>query len=494
MKSWIESFKFVSQKNILNEENCGYVFFFAKDSKVKFKQIIQKHALSWQQKSLLQSSKELIYFTGNFGPVWILSPHRKAKSINFQKPLQESDYAWSRDIVGSLVSHFKIHQLKCVYVEMMNTKDDQELGMLVGMGLGAYNYREVSENQTSILPQVFVSKQNGVIKKGILEDAVVRANAINLARHWVNLPPNELNCKTFPHILKNLKWPSTTKLEIWDSTRLKKENMNLLLSVGQGAEVPPCLVRIKYRPKKKSSQKPIAFVGKGITFDTGGLDIKPSSGMRLMKKDMGGSAAVAALAYWVSHAKYPRACDFYLALAENAVDGKSFRPSDVIRSRSGMKVEIDNTDAEGRLVLADALDVACQSGVDEPEYVIDVATLTGAIKVALGADVAGLFSNDDDLAAKILKGSQQAGDFCWRMPLVEKYFSSLSSVFADFKNSSEGFGGAITAALFLQRFTRGKKWAHLDIYAWNDKPSGALLMSGGSGQGVQALIQFLKDI
>jgi leucyl aminopeptidase len=253
-------------------------------------------------------------------------------------------------------------------------------------------------------------------------------------------------------------------------------------------------VHLRYRPAKKSKRKPLAFVGKGITFDTGGLDIKPSSGMRLMKKDMGGAASVIATALWVAESAYEHPCDFYLALAENAVDAEAFRPSDVFTARNGLRVEIDNTDAEGRLVLADGLDVAVtQKGADEPECVIDVATLTGAIKVGLGAEIAGLFSNDDELANALTRAGHRAGDLNWRMPLYDKYFASLSSPFADFKNSGEGFGGAITAALFLQKFVRAKKWAHLDVCAWTDKAQGALQATGGSGQPVQCLIEFLES-
>ena len=240
--------------------------------------------------------------------------------------------------------------------------------------------------------------------------------------------------------------------------------------------------------------KPVAFVGKGVTFDSGGLDIKPSSGMRLMKKDMGGAAAVAGLAMWAHRVNYSKPLDFYLALAENSVDGKSFRPSDVITARNGLQVEIHNTDAEGRLVLADALDVAVtQTKADEPEMVIDVATLTGAIKVALGADLAGLFTNDDDLAEKLSQAGQAAGDLSWRMPLLSKYNGASSSHFADMVNAVDGFGGAITAALFLEKFVKQKSWAHLDIYAWTEKATGSLQAAGGNAQGLYCLIEFVKN-
>jgi leucyl aminopeptidase len=279
---------------------------------------------------------------------------------------------------------------------------------------------------------------------------------------------------------------------VWDQKKLLSEGMNLIAATGGGSDTPPRMVRIKHRVKGKT-KKPIAFVGKGITFDTGGLDIKPSSAMRLMKKDMGGAAAVLGLAYWAVHSGYGRDCDFYLALAENSVDARSMRPGDVYTSRAGYVVEIDNTDAEGRLVLADVMDVAAtQKGKDEPEILVDIATLTGAIKVALGAEVAGLFCNNDSLASQMQAAGTATGELNWRMPLVQKYFSSLSSPFADFKNSGEGFGGAITAALFLEKFAGGKKWAHLDVYSWNDKANGALTTAGGNGQPVQSMIEWLK--
>jgi leucyl aminopeptidase len=197
------------------------------------------------------------------------------------------------------------------------------------------------------------------------------------------------------------------------------------------------------------------------------------------------------LAYWVDQSGYDGPIDFYLAIAENTVDGNAMRPGDVYTSRAGYRVEIDNTDAEGRLVLADALDVAATSKPN-PEIIVDMATLTGACRVALGVEIAGLFSNDDDLAEEITRAGQRSGDMNWRLPLMERYFAAYSSPFADFKNAGESFGGAITAALFLQRFVKGKKWVHLDMYGWSDKTVGPLHFAGGNGQSVQALIEWLE--
>ncbi len=492
--SWIETFDFGKELKVKNEMT-GFVYFQGVDDSAKFASLIEEHALDWQVKSLKQNDREVVYFAGSSGPVWILRPRKKA-SVGHDGLIDEAAYSWARDQFGTLVSQLKAHHLKAVQMEFHGTEGAQDLGALVGLDVAVYNFRQfVDGKQLADLPKVALRKTLGSWDKAVVKDAMLRARAVNVARHMVNLPPNDLNPKSFAEMAtKRLGFPKNTKVTVWDTKKLVSEKMGLHVAVGQGAEHGPCMVHLKYRPTKKSALKPVAIVGKGITFDTGGLDIKPSSAMRLMKKDMGGAASVIALAQWAAESNYPGPLDFYLALAENAVDGKSFRPGDVITARSGMKVEIDNTDAEGRLVLADVLDVACtQKGAEEAELVIDVATLTGAIKVGLGAEIAGLFSNDDELAAALTKAGQRSGDLNWRMPLFEKYWSDLSSPFADCKNSGGGFGGAITAALFLQKFVRGKKWAHLDVYAWTDKAHGALLASGGSGQPVQCLIEFLNS-
>jgi leucyl aminopeptidase len=493
LTSWLSSFQNAPSSKKLDKtskEPTGFVYFLGREDKRAYDRLVKSHGLKWQQDALFKNDKEMVYLTGKNGPVWILKP-RVVRPQGHWGILSESPYSWSRDMAGSLLGFFRAHHLKLVYLEFIGTDELQELGALVGCEMAAYNFREIFEEKNTSLPKVFLASGLSDRRSKILDEAQARAAAINFSRHLVNLPPNELNPATFQSQIKKLKWGKETKIEFWNSERLKREKCGLHLAVGAGSPNPPCLVHIRYRPGKKS-QKPIAFVGKGITFDTGGLDIKPSSGMRLMKKDMGGAAAVTGLAWWVTQSKLEIPCDFYLALAENSVDGQSYRPSDIVTSRAGLRVEIDNTDAEGRLVLADALDVAAsQKGHDEPEAIINVATLTGAIKVALGAEVAGLFSNDDDLAENLLDAGQASGDYLWRMPLVDKYFSGLSSPFGDFKNSSDGFGGAITAALFLQKFVRNKKWAHLDIYAWADKAGGPIGASGGSGQAVQCLIDYL---
>lgn len=457
--------------------------------KKQVKEIVEKYALAFQKTQLVDSDKKVLHFMTNEGPAWILQNQEAVKQGHYGA-MDESCYGFFRDQMGAICSQVKF--FKEVQIWMTQANENIVRACVVGFELAAYQFSDVYKGKTHSFAKIFI-KSDKTLKKSLLDQAQVEAVATQLARHLVNLPPNELNPESVQKLAESIKFPKTMKVNVWDQDRLQKENMGLHLAVGMGSKTPSRMVHFKYRPGKSLSKKPIAFVGKGVTFDTGGLDIKPSSAMRLMKKDMGGSAAVFALAYWCAFSNYHRPCDFYLALAENSVDAKAMRPSDVYPSRAGYTVEIDNTDAEGRLVLADVIDVAVtQTGKDEPEILVDVATLTGAIKVALGADVAGIFSNDDKLAESMTMAGQQAGEPNWRIPLVKKYFAGLSSQFADFKNSADGFGGAITAALFLEKFVRNKKWIHMDVYCWNDKSTGALSFAGGSGQPVQTLIEWLK--
>jgi leucyl aminopeptidase len=335
-----------------------------------------------------------------------------------------------------------------------------------------------------------------------LEDIAGEARSIadgtNVARHLVNVPGGELNPHTYADFIRTLFADAkNANVTVMDTDTLINQGMGLLTGVGRGSEFTSQLVHISYRPGgTKEKDRPIAFIGKGVTFDTGGLDMKQSQFMRLMKKDMGGSASIVGLAWWVVTSEWNRPCDFYLALAENSVDALAIRPGDILEAMNGRTVEIHNTDAEGRLVMADAMVLAAQKeGKDRPIAIIDAATLTGAMRVALGTKVAGLLANNDPLAEAILRAGAQVGDPCWRVPLVREYRELLKSTVADMANcSSSPYAGGITAALFLEEFIpKGMPWAHLDMMAWAEKPAGAVGEPGGNGQMVQALAQFLRD-
>ncbi len=481
------------------EPGLGFFYFLGSKPEKKYQSIVTEQALDYQKETLLKSEKETVHFVGKQGLVWIQRRSNK-KASQHHGLFQDTLYALAREGAGSLVALLRAQRVKTLRVEFWGASAEEEVGFVVGFDLGAYQFRPLNENQNMLegLPTVQLTSQGKAFSKDRLKEAQALASAVNWSRHLVNLPGQDLNPHTFSKfVVDYFKSSKNVSVNVWNEERLAKEGMGLHLAVGQGAHHPPCLVHLSYRPSKNGKQKstkkkPIAIVGKGITFDTGGLDLKPSSAMRWMKKDMGGAATVFGLCAWINEMNLAQPTDFYLAIAENSVGPKSFRPGDIFKARNGMTVEIHNTDAEGRLVLADALDVAIKSK-EAPACVIDVATLTGAIKVALGADVPGLFSNNDSLAAEIQKASHHAGEVCWRIPLVQKYSNQLTSSFAHLANASEGFGGAITAALFLEKFVGEVPWAHLDIYSWNDKPSGGLAAVGGSGQGVQLLASYIKN-
>lgn len=495
----VASAKGKAKKTSSESGGKGKVFCLSEPSAETWAKLVGEHAPAWQLKGLLDKPRDMISITNESGPVILLQRRKPKGPFSHKGQLEDSDYAWFRDQGGAIWSMIKNSPLDQFEINFGNCSAEQALGFLVGVELSGYQFKaEFFNKKPEKTPKVtIVSPSKGKLdsKKltALLKEAGSCGIAVNWARHVVNMPPNEFNPSVAAELAKK-KFGNRygMSVEIWNEQKLEKENMGLILGVGAGSPNPPCLIHFKYRPGKKSKKAPIAFVGKGITFDTGGLDIKPSSGMRLMKKDMGGSAAVLGLAWWVSEVKYQAPVDFYLAVAENSVDGKSMRPSDVLVSRSGQSVEIHNTDAEGRLVLADALDVAATQS-DAPEFIIDIATLTGAIKTALGTEISGLFSNHDKLADKLQSAGQAAGELSWRMPLYSRYTSSFSTPFADMVNAVDGWAGPITAALFLEKFVHQKPWAHFDMYAWNDKPSGALSFAGGSGQCVQTMINFLNS-
>ncbi len=480
-----------SAKSATSNVSKSHIYLLSEGHASQIKSIVEEHGVGWEKEQARDSEKEWVTFQGEQGPVWVLRP-KDVTGGQHSGLLSESLYAKCRDLFGTLVANLRAVSVAEVHLHFVGTTEEMELGAFVGLEMASYAFKDTEKVFKSLSASQIIYHKETEFDESVIQKAVVRARSVNIARHLVNTPPNLKTPDLLAKTVRGMKWSKQSKIEIWNEAKLKAEKCNLILAVGQGSPSKPCLIKISYRPKKKSSKALVAFVGKGITFDTGGLDIKPSAPMRLMKKDMGGAASTIGLAHWVDQSAYDGPIDFYLAIAENAVDGNSMRPGDVYTSRSGLRVEIDNTDAEGRLVLADAIDVAATSK-QNPEVIVDMATLTGACRVALGVELAGLFSNDDDLAEQFARAGQRAGDMNWRLPLMERYFAPYSSAFADFKNAGESFGGAITAALFLQKFVKGKKWVHLDMYGWGDKPVGPLHFAGGNGQSVQALIEWLES-
>jgi leucyl aminopeptidase len=314
-----------------------------------------------------------------------------------------------------------------------------------------------------------------------------------LTRELVTEPANIIYPETFVERVRAELDGSGVEIEVLDERQMAEFGMGALLGVGQGSVRPPRILAMRWNGSAGSNKKPVVFVGKGITFDTGGISIKPAQGMEAMKWDMGGAGAVAGAMKAIASRKAKANVVGICVLAENMPDGNAQRPGDVVTSMSGQTIEVINTDAEGRLVLADAMTWAQRTY--QPEIMVDLATLTGAMIIALGFEYAGLFSNDDQLAERLTSAGAASGDKLWRFPLGEAYDKQMDSPIADMKNAGPREGGSIMAATFLQRFVEeGVKWAHLDVAGtvWANKP-GTLYDKGATGYGVALLDRFVAD-
>jgi leucyl aminopeptidase len=321
-----------------------------------------------------------------------------------------------------------------------------------------------------------------------IAETVLVAESTFLVRDLVNIPAGDMGPAELQAAVEQIARDAGAKCRTTAGAALHK-GFPMVEAVGRAAEPSraPRLIELEWGDQRHPR---LALVGKGVCFDSGGLDIKPSAGMRLMKKDMGGAAHTLALARLVMKANLPVRLHLVIPAVENAISGAAFRPGDILRSRKGLSVEVGNTDAEGRLVLADALTLAIEH---KPELILDFATLTGAARVALGPDLPALFVNDDALAGRLLECGDQVSDPLWRMPLWKPYDEMLSSDVADLSNMADApLAGAVTAALFLQRFVpEGLPWAHLDTFAWRPaaKPGRP---KGGDALGLRAAWEMLR--
>lgn len=358
-----------------------------------------------------------------------------------------------------------------------------------GLQLGTYRYtayKTDAEPSTLRTFEVIASGTPAVLEKAI-ETGTLVTEATCMARDWVNMPPCDLTPAVLVEYAKSVARNHKLGVTVLTGKALEKANMRLIIAVGQGSCHPPAFVRLSYVPAKKSRRK-IALVGKGITFDTGGLDLKSSANMLTMKDDMGGAAAVIAAMQIIAQLKPDVTVDAYIATAENSIGSKAQRPSDIVKSRNGKTVEIANTDAEGRLVLADALDYAVEH---QPDVMVDVATLTGGIVAALGEQCSGIFSNCEDQAEKMLAAADRAGELMWHMPLLKVYEDGLKGKVADLSSMGKSKASAVTAALFLKNFVQDVPWVHLDIAgsAWTDEAT-TLAPVGGTGAATRTLVEF----
>lgn len=354
----------------------------------------------------------------------------------------------------------------------------------------AYRTKLSDDQKPSLAEIAVVGAPDGAAAAWERENAL--AEGIEFARQLVTEPANIIYPESFVARCHDRMGGTGLTLRVLDDVQMRELGMGALLGVAQGSERPARLLAIEWLGGA-ASDKPVAFVGKGVTFDTGGISIKPAAGMEDMKWDMGGAAAVAGTMLALARRKAKANVIGVCGLVENMPDAKAQRPGDVVTSMSGQTIEVINTDAEGRLVLCDALTWVQREYA--PAAVVDLATLTGAIIAALGNEYGGLFANDEDLAAKLTAAGLASGDKLWRFPMGSTYEKMLDSPIADMKNIGSRYAGSITAAQFLQRFIdKGTPWAHLDIagMVWADKP-GQTWDKGATGYGVRLLDRYVRD-
>jgi leucyl aminopeptidase len=375
--------------------------------------------------------------------------------------------------------------------------DAQAQALAEGAVLGGYKYdlkQPPKEGKKEALPRELLlavaKKEVSAASSGAARGARI-AESVNLCRDLGNRAGAEMHPEIFAaHVRDLAKGLKNAKVTIMDTAALRKKGMNAIISVGQGSANPPCLLVVEVNPGAKG--KPVVLVGKGVVFDSGGISIKPAESMELMRYDKCGAAAVSAAALHLASEGVKSRVVALAPLVENLPSGTAYKPGDFVKTYSGKTLEIVNTDAEGRVILCDALAYGAEM---EPRALIDLATLTGACMIALGDQAAGLFGTDRALMESVKKSAEATGERVWELPLYDEYLKSTKSDFADLKNSGGRYGGASMGAIFLREFTKGAPWVHLDIapVAWNNepKPWGG---KGASGYGVRLLIDLVRSL
>jgi leucyl aminopeptidase len=379
---------------------------------------------------------------------------------------------------------------------LVKSAPNARLQVLVeSMILGRYSfemYKDKKKRAHKTLKKVFVisDRQNAAIKNA-LNDGRVVAEATIFARDLGNTPGNDLTPRVLAKFAKEVANKSKLAYHEMGPAQMQKERMGAFLSVAQGSAEPPAFVHLTYKPKGRSKAS-VALVGKGVTFDSGGISIKPSRGMSEMKSDMGGAAAVLGAMKAIAELKPRVTVDAYLCAVENMPDGKAIKPGDIVTARNGKTIEYISTDAEGRMVMADGLSYACDR---KPDYVIDICTLTGACPYAVGEKYAAILGTDQKFVNQLVKAGEQSGDPLWQLPLEKSYAKGLTTTIADLRNTGSSKADTINGALFLLNFVGEIPFAHLDIAsnAWTEENT-PLCPKGATGSGVRLLTQFLMNM
>lgn len=477
----------------LNTEGAVVVFAFNVEDGYTF----QKPALLFDEKTsgALSNAANSSEFKGKFGQiVELLAPNGVAASRIILIGLGEMDALnslTSEQVGGKVINKLMYSGEKSITIV------DGVIAAHAAFGIRLRSYKfdkyyttEKNSKKNSIATVTFLTVGADVSNRAF-SDLDKIADGVIMARDLVSEPGNILYPESYAEQIKELK-NLGIEIEILNEDAMEELGMESILGVGQGSSSETLIVIMKWMGSKNKKVQPLALVGKGVTFDTGGISLKPGPGMGDMKFDMGGSAAVVGAMKAIAGRKAKANVIGIVGLVENMPSGTAQRPGDVVSSMSGQTIEVLNTDAEGRLVLADCL-WYCQEKYN-PKFMIDLATLTGAIMVALGQEYAGIFSNDDELCEQLIAAGKTVDEPVWRMPIGEAYDKQIDSDIADMKNIGGKYAGSITAAQFLQRFVNGVPWVHIDIAgtAWKQNTS-SIAEKGATGYGVRLLDQLIRD-
>jgi leucyl aminopeptidase len=475
----------------INNNADFYIFFCEKNFLFNPKKLSFININNKEISSILLKNKNEDYFVFNYHS-------SRLKKIIFINQKDNKEEFENQNIGGKVIS--EINSAKEINVIFSNENISLEnyyFNFLLGCFLKKYSFTKYktifkkNEDTKEKINLLITSSNNSFFSKIKIEIENI-TNGVFLTRDLVSEPPNYLNPERFVTEIKKLS-KLGLKVDVFDYSKMKKIGMNALLGVAQGSKNLPYFVTITWKPNNSKNKKPLSFIGKGVCFDTGGISLKPAKFMEDMKYDMAGAGAVVGLMKTLALRKSKSYVVGAVALVENMPGGSAQRPGDIVKSYSGKTIEVLNTDAEGRLILADAIYY-----IDEqykPELIVDLATLTGAIVVSLGSEYAGLFSNNDKLSEKLIKAGEIENEKLWRFPLHKNYDKLMDSKIADIQNINySGGAGSITAAQFLQRFLKNNTpWAHLDIagMAWTKKDL-ETIPTGATGYGVKLLNKFVE--
>jgi leucyl aminopeptidase len=475
----------------VNNNSDFYIFFCEKNFSFNSKKLSFLDINNKEINSILLKNKDEDYFVFNYHnlrPKKIIFINQKDKKEDFE----------NQNIGGKVINEIKsAKEINVIFSNESKTLEDYYFNFFLGCFLKKYSFKKYKtifkkDENTKEITNLLITSSNKIFFNKIINNVENIINGVFLTRDLVSEPPNYLNPEKFVSEIKKLS-KLGLKVEVFDYSKMKKIGMNALLGVAQGSENLPYFVTITWKPNNSKNKKPLSFIGKGVCFDTGGISLKPAKFMEDMKYDMAGAGAVVGLMKTLALRKSKSYVVSAVALVENMPGGAAQRPGDIVKSYSGKTIEVLNTDAEGRLILADAIYY-----IDEqykPELIVDLATLTGAIVVSLGSEYAGLFSNNDKLSEKLIKAGEIENEKLWRFPLHKNYDKLMDSKIADIQNINySGGAGSITAAQFLQRFLKNNTpWAHLDIagMAWTKKDLD-IIPTGATGYGVKLLNKFVE--